>query len=101
MFMLNLILTVIGIIFFAFGFLVTFKQKHNLVALFASSKVTTNNGYAEQVGLISLMSGMLYIFAAIAGLVFTSLLFSVLMIATCLAITSSMFVVSTVRAGRA
>ena len=101
MFMLNLILTIIGIIFFVFGFLVTFKQKYNLVALFTSSKVAGKGGYAEQVGLICLMSGMLYIFAAIAGLVFTSLLFSVLMIATCLAITSSMFVVSTVRAGRA
>lgn len=101
MFMLNLVLTLIGIIFFVFGFLVTFKQKYNLVALFASSKVARGNSYAEQVGLISLMSGMLYIFAAIAGLVFTSLLFSLLMIATCLAISSSMFVVSTVRAGKA
>ena len=101
MFMLNLALTFIGLIFFVLGFLVTFKQKHSLVALFASQKVSANNGYAEEVGIICLMSGMLYIFAAIAGLVFTSLLFSVLMIATCLAITSSMFVVSTVRAGRA
>ena len=101
MFMLNMILTLIGIIFFVFGFLVTFKQKYNLVSLFASQKITRSNAYAEQVGLISLMSGMLYIFAAIAGLVFTSLLFSLLMITTCLAITASMFVVSTVRAGRA
>ena len=98
MFMLNIILTFIGIIFFVFGFLVTFKQKYNLVALFASAKLRSGNAYAEQVGLISLMSGMLYIFSAIAGLVFTSLIFSILMVVICVAISSSMFVVSTLRA---
>ncbi len=99
MFMLNLMLTLIGIIFFVLGFLITFKGKHNLVAFFAPAKA--DNSYAEQVGLILLMSGMLYVLTSIMALVFTSLLFSLIMIAACLAITSSMFVVSTVRAGRA
>ena len=101
MFMLNIVLTFIGIIFFVFGFLVTFKQKYNLVTMFVTSASHRDSGYAEQVGLISLMSGMLYIFAAIAGLVFTSLLFSIVMITTCFAITAIMFTVSTVKAGRA
>lgn len=99
MFMLNLMITVIGIIFFVLGFLVSFKGKHNIVAVFAPAKA--DKGYAEQVGLILLMSGMLYVLASIMSLVFASLLFSLLMIAACLSITASMFVVSTVRAGRA
>ena len=97
MIMLGIILAVVGIIFFAFGFLVTFKQKYNLVTMF----INKDNAYAEQIGLISLMAGMLYIFTAIIGLVFASLLFSVLMIAACLAITAAMFVTSTIKAGRA
>ena len=101
MFMLNIVLTLVGIIFFVFGFLVTFKQKYGLVSFFASSKLQNNHAYAEQIGLISLMSGMLFIFAAIAGLVATSLLFSLFMIATCLSISSSMFTVSTIKAYRA
>ncbi len=101
MFMLNIILTFVGIIFFVFGFLVTFKQKHNLVAMLVKSVKPENRAYAEQIGLISLMSGMLYIFAAIAGLVFASVLFSVLMVTACLTITLSMFVTSTLKAGRA
>ena len=101
MFMLNIILSLLGIIFFVFGFLVTFKQKYKLVFLFTSSRNHKANAYAEQVGLILLMSGMLYVFAAIAGLIFTSIIFSVLMLTVCLAITSSMFVVSTIRASRA
>ena len=100
MFMLNIILTFVGIIFFVFGFLVTFKQKYNLVTMLIKSVDPSNRAYAEQIGLISLMSGMLYIFAAIAGLVFASVLFSVLMITACLAITLTMFVTSTVKAGR-
>jgi hypothetical protein len=96
--MLNLMLTVIGIIFFVLGFLVAFKQKYNLVAFFARAKA--DNGYAEQVGLILLMAGMLFVLTSIMALVFTSLLFSLVMIAVCLAITSSMFVVSTLRASR-
>ena len=99
MFMLNLMLTVIGIIFFVFGFLITFKHKYNLVSFFAPTKA--DNSYAEQIGLILLMSGMLYLLTSIMALVFASVLFSILMIAVCLAITSSMFVVSTVRASRA
>lgn len=101
MFMLNIILTLVGIIFFVFGFLVTFKQKYNLVAMLVKSVNLKERAYAEQIGLISLMSGMLYIFAAIAGLVFTSVLFSVLMITACLSVTLSMFVTSTVKASRA
>ena len=101
MFMLNIILTFVGIIFFVFGFLVTFKQKYNLVSIFVKSESLRERAYAEQVGLISLMSGMLYIFSAIAGLVFASVLFSVLMITACFAITLTMFVTSTVKAGRA
>ena len=65
------------------------------------SKNLNDRAYAEQVGLISLMSGMLYIFAAIIGLVFSSILFSVLMISACFAISAAMFVTSTIRAGRA
>ena len=101
MFMLNIILTLVGIIFFVFGFLVTFKQKYNLVALLVRAECLKERAYAEQIGLICLMSGMLYIFAAIAGLVFASVLFSVLMVAACLAITAAMLVTSTVKAGRA
>lgn len=97
MIMLNIILTFVGIIFFGFGFLVTFKQKYNLVTMLTGR----DDAYAEQVGLISLMSGMLYIFAAIIGFVFTSLLFSVFMIGACFAITAALFVTSTVRANRA
>ena len=97
MIMLNIILAVVGIIFFVLGFLVTFKQKYHLVTTF----INKDNAYAGQIGLISLMAGMLYIFTAIIGLVFASLLFSVLMIAACLAITSAMFVTSTIKAGRA
>ena len=100
MIMLNIILTFVGIIFFVFGFLVTFKQKYNLVTMFVSRNIK-DSSYAEQVGLISLMSGMLYIFAAIIGLVFSSILFSVLMISACFAISAAMFVTSTIRAGRA
>ena len=100
MFMLNIILSLLGIIFFVFGFLVTFKQKYNLVFLSINSRNHKDNAYAEQIGLISLMSGMLYVFAAIAGLIFTSVIFSVLMLTVCLALTSSMFVLSTIRASR-
>lgn len=99
MFMLNLMLTAIGIIFFVLGFLVTFKGKHNLVAFLAPAK--TDKGYTEQVGLILLMSGMLYVLTSIMSLVFTSILFSLIMTASCLLITSLMFVASTVRATRA
>ena len=99
MFMLNLMLTAIGIIFFVFGFLVTFKQRYSLVAFLAPAKA--DEAYAEQIGLILLMSGILYVLASIMSLVFTSIIFSLVMIAICLAITSSMFVASTRRANRA
>ncbi len=99
MFMLNLTITLIGIIFFVLGFLVAFKQRYSLVAFFAPSKA--DESYAEQVGLILLMSGVLYVLTSIMSLVFTSLLFSLVMIAVCLSITASMFVISTVRASRA
>ena len=99
MFMLNLTLTFIGIIFFVFGFLITFKQKYNLVRFFAPANA--DNSYAEQIGLILLMSGILYVLTSIMALVFASVIFSLIMLAACFAITSSMFVVSTVRASRA
>ena len=99
MFMLNLMLTVIGIIFFVFGFLVTFKGKYNLVAFLATAKA--NKGYAEQLGLIFLMAGMLFVLTSIMALVFASLIFSLIMTAACISIISSMFVVSTLRASRA
>ena len=101
MFMLNIILTLIGITFFAFGYLVVFKKKYSLVALISGAKIRTCAAYAEEIGLISLMSGTLFIFSAISGLIFASVIFSVIMIAVCLAITSSMFVISTVRASKA
>ena len=99
MIMLNIILTFVGVIYFVFGFLVTFKQKYNLVTMFV--KNNKDSAYAEQIGLIALMSGMLYIFTAIIGLVFSSVLFSVLMMAACFTLSAAMFVTSTIRAGRA
>ena len=99
MFMLNLMLTSIGIIFFVLGFLVAFKQRYSLVAFLATAKA--DKAYAEQIGLILIMSGVLYVLASIMSLVFTSIIFSLVMIAICLAITSSMFVASTRRANRA
>ena len=80
MIMLNIIITVLGISFFAFGFLVSFKKKYSLVSVFAKAY---NQQYAEQIGLISLMSGMLYIFSAIAGLVSANVIFTLCFFAAC------------------
>ena len=94
MIMLNIIITVLGIAFFAFGFLVSFKKKYSLVSLFAKAY---NQQYAEQIGLVSLMSGMLYIFSAIAGLVSSSAAFTLCFFAICTMITASMFIHSTLK----
>ena len=94
MIMLNIIITVLGIAFFAFGFLVSFKKKYSLVSLFAKAN---NQQYAEQIGLVSLMSGMLYIFSAIAGLVSASAVLSLCFFAICTMITASMFIHSTLK----
>ena len=94
MIMLNIIITVLGITFFAFGFLVSFKKKYSLVSLFAKAN---DQQYAEQIGLVSLMSGMLYIFSAIAGLVSASAAFTLCFFAICVMITASMFIHSTLK----
>ena len=94
MIMLNIIITVLGIAFFAFGFLVSFKKKYSLVSLFAKAN---NPQYAEQIGLVSLMSGMLYIFSAIAGLVSASAAFTLCFFAICTMITASMLIHSTLK----
>ena len=103
MIMLNIIITVIGIAFFAFGFLVSFKKKYFLISFF--TKMARSNAerdsYAEQIGLISLMSGMLYIFSAIAGLVSANVIFTLCFFAACVAITASMFLHSTLKTNRA
>ena len=94
MIMLNIIITVLGIAFFAFGFLVSFKKKYSLVSLFAKAN---DQQYAEQIGLVSLMSGMLYIFSAIAGLVSASAVLSLCFFAICTMITASMLIHSTLK----
>ena len=103
MIMLNIIITVLGIAFFAFGFLVSFKKKYFLVSLFAKMARSSSErqSYAEQIGLISLMSGMLYIFSAIAGLVSANVVFTLCFFAICVAITASMFLHSTLKTNRA
>ena len=96
MFMFNITLTLIGIIFFTFGFVVTFKKKYNLVAIFIKNKASQNiNTYAEQIGLIALMSGMLYIFAAIVGLVCANIIVSLSILSICVALTTSLMLIST------
>ena len=103
MIMLNVIISVLGITFFAFGFLVSFKKKYFLVSLFTKMARTNaeKQNYAEQIGLISLMSGMLYIFSAIAGLVSANVVFTLCFFAICVAITASMFLHSTLKTTKA
>lgn len=95
MFMLNMILSFAGIIFFVFGFLICFKKKHSIVTFFVKNK---GEGFAEQVGLISLMSGMIYIFAGIIGLVSASFAFTLMLMIACVALTLSFLTVSTLKA---
>jgi MFS superfamily sulfate permease-like transporter len=90
-----------GIIFFAFGFMVSFKKKYNLVSFFTKSPYTKNENYAEQIGLISLMSGMIYIFAGIVGLVSASLIFTVTLMVACIGATASLMTMSTIKARKA
>lgn len=103
MFMFNITLTLIGIIFFMFGFVVTFKKKYNLVTVFIKNKASARytDTYAEQIGLIALMSGMLYIFAGIVGFVSSSIFVSFLMFSVCVALTASLTVISSIKAGKA
>ncbi len=101
MFMLNIMLTFMGIIFFVFGFLVSCKKKYNLVTFFTRSVYAKNENYAEQIGLISLMSGMLYIFAGIVGLVSASLIFTVALMVACVCATVSLMTMSTLKARKA
>ena len=101
MFMLNIILSFAGIIFFGFGFLVSLKKKYELVTFFTRKHIAKSENFAEQIGLISLMSGMLYIFAGIVGLVSASLPFTVSLVVACVCITASLMTLSTVKANRA
>ena len=101
MFMLNIILSFAGIIFFGFGFLVSLKKKYELVTFFTGKSKVKSANFAEQIGLISLMSGMLYIFAGIVGLVSASLPFTVSLLVVCVSITASLMTLSTVKANRA
>ncbi len=100
MFMLNVILAFIGTISFMYGFLVCFKKKYNLVNAFARNAHAKDATYAEQIGLIALMSGMLFIFAGIVGFVSANLWVSVLLLTICGAITSSLLAHSTIKANR-
>ena len=100
MFMLNIIITLLGTAFFAFGFLVCFKKKYSLVRFLITDKSADNNAYCEQLGLIGLMSGMLYIFAGIVGFVSASLWVSVSLLLVCTAVTFSFFAHSTLKAKR-
>ncbi len=99
MFMLNIIVVIAGVIFFAFGFLVCFKKKYNLVV--GAHKSANKEAYAEQIGIIALMSGMLYIFAGIVGFVMMSYAVSFLMLSMCIALTVSLTIISTLKASKA
>ena len=101
MFMLNIVLTFMGIIFFAFGFLVSFKKKYNLVSLFIRSAHSKNENFAEQIGLISLMSGMIYIFCGIVGLVSASLVLTLALMVVCVSLTAALMTTSTLKARKA
>ena len=101
MIMLNIILSVFGVIFFIFGFLVSFKKKYGLVSVFTRSSRANDTNYPEQIGLISLMSGMLYIFAGIVGLVSSSLIFTACLFALCLIVTAALFLHSSLKANKA
>ena len=52
MFMLNIMITILGTAFFAFGFLVCFEKKYSLVSPFITDKSRDNDRYREQLGLI-------------------------------------------------
>ena len=98
--MLNIIITFLGTAFFAFGFLVCFKKKYSLVSFLITDKTTDNDSYKEQLGLIGLMAGMLYIFGGIVGFISASLWVSVSLLLICSAVTFSFFAHSTLKAKR-
>ena len=100
MFMLNIIITLLGTAFFAFGFLVCFKKKYSLVSFLVTDKSAESDAYREQIGLIGLMSGMLYIFAGIVGFVSASLWVSISLLLVCSGVTFSFFAHSTLKAKR-
>ena len=99
MFMLNIMISVLGVIFFVLGFLVSFKKRYELV-LFLIKGARKSADFAEQIGLILLMSGMLYIFVGIAGLVSSSLLLTVSLAVISLSLTASLMTLSTLKARR-
>lgn len=100
MFMLNIMISVLGVIFFVLGFLVSFKKRYELV-LFLIKGARKSANFAEQIGLILLMSGMLYIFVGIAGLVSSSLILTVSLTVISLSLTASLMTLSTLKANRA
>ena len=100
MFMLNIIITLLGTVFFAFGFLVCFKKRYTLVSFLINDKSCDNDTYKEQIGLIFLMAGMLYIFAGIVGFVSASVWVSVSILLACTALIFSLFTHSTLKAKR-
>ena len=101
MFMLNIMLTFMGIIFFAFGFLVSCKKKYALVTFFSRSAYAKSENFAEQIGLISLMSGMIYIFCGIVGLVSASLVLTLALVVICFSLTAALMTTSTLKARNA
>ena len=100
MFMLNIIITLLGTEFFALGFLVCFKKRYALVSFLITDKSCNNDTYKEQIGLISLMAGMLYIFAGIVGFVSASVWVSISLLLACTSIIFSFFTHSTLKAKR-
>ena len=100
MFMLNIILALLGIVFFALGFLICFKKKYFLANLVSFTKANDNSAFSEQIGLISLMSGMLYIFAGIVGFVSASIFVSLSLMVACTLVTISFLSVSKTKAVR-
>ena len=103
MFMLNSILVFLGITFFAFGFLVCFKKKYNLVSFLTRSRISDRYSvnFADQIGLIGLMGGMLYIFAGIVGFVIANVLVSAALLVAATSISLSFYAHSTIRSRNA
>lgn len=100
MFMLNIMITILGTAFFAFGFLVCFEKKYSLVSPFITDKSRDNDRYREQLGLIGLMAGMIYIFAGIVGFISASVWVSASLFLACTAITFFLFAHSTLKLDR-
>ena len=103
MFMLNIALVFLGIVFFTFGFLVCFKKKYNLVSFLIRYGETDrySDNYREQIGLIGLMGGMLYIFAGIVGFVSANIWVSTALLLICTTISFFFFAHSTISSRKA